>query len=161
MCSIVETARGVLEVAAIASPTAPAHRLCFGPGFHARHRCRMEREAKSFTARSMIVLASRAAGLRRQSTASSSISTIPTGWRPVRESEAAGLSRQDGDSSSRVAIVNGSFTPTAQDVAWARKVIDGLAAAEREGLGAFVVDGRMVDYPIVERARDIQASGAT
>ena len=56
---------------------------------------------------------------------------------------------------SQVPVVNAVFTPTAEEVAWARRVIEALAAAEREGLGAFVVDGRMVDYPIVERARDI------
>jgi citrate lyase subunit beta/citryl-CoA lyase len=58
---------------------------------------------------------------------------------------------------SQVPIVNAVFTPTAEEVASARRVIEALAAAEREGLGAFVVDGRMVDYPIVERARDILA----
>ncbi len=48
-----------------------------------------------------------------------------------------------------VPILNAAFAPSADQIAWAERV---LAA---DGEGAFVVDGRMVDAPVVTRARRI------
>ncbi|WP_451988822.1 HpcH/HpaI aldolase/citrate lyase family protein [Achromobacter aloeverae] len=53
---------------------------------------------------------------------------------------------------SQVAPVNAAFRPTAQEVEWARRVLD--ASARAEGAAA-VVDGKMIDLPVVLRARAI------
>lgn len=55
----------------------------------------------------------------------------------------------------QIAAVNGGFAPAAGTVAWARRVV---AAADREGGGAVVLDGCMVDRPVVERARRVLMS---
>ena len=157
--SIIETARGVLEGPAIArTRMCRPHRLCFGAGDFTRdigvEWSREERE--SFTARSMIVLASRAVGLPAPIDSVFVDLGDPEGLAAsTRAAKQLGFRGKFVIHPSQVAIVNDVFTPTAQEVAWARRVIDGVAAAERERLGAFVVDGRMVDYPIVERAADI------
>lgn len=52
---------------------------------------------------------------------------------------------------SAVPILNAAFAPTPDEIAWAGRV---LAAAETRQ-GAFVVDGRMVDAPVIARARAI------
>ena len=157
--SIVETARGVLEAPVIArARTRRPHRLCFGAGDFTRdigvEWSREERE--SFTARSLIVLASRAAGLPAPIDSVFVDLNDPDGLTAsTREGKQLGFRGKMVIHPSQVPIVNAVFTPTADEVAWAGRVIEALAAAEHEGLGAFVVDGRMVDYPIVERARDI------
>jgi citrate lyase subunit beta / citryl-CoA lyase len=157
--SIVETARGTLESPTIArTRLRRPHRLCFGAGDFTRdigvEWSREERE--SFTARSMIVLASRAAGLPAPIDSVFVDFNDPEGLAAsTRAAKQLGFRGKFVIHPGQVAIVNDIFTPTADEVAWARKVMDGLAAAEREGLGAFVVDGRMVDYPIVERAADV------
>jgi citrate lyase subunit beta/citryl-CoA lyase len=51
-----------------------------------------------------------------------------------------------------VDVVNRAFVPTAQEIAWARRVLATVAAA---GEGAVAVDGRMVDRPVILRARSI------
>jgi citrate lyase beta subunit len=159
--SIVETARGVLEAPAIArARMRRPHRLCFGAGDFTRdigvEWSREEQE--SFTARSLIVLASRAAGLPAPIDSVFVDLNDPDGLAAsTREAKQLGFRGKLVIHPSQVPIVNAVFTPTAEEVASARRVIEALAAAEREGLGAFVVDGRMVDYPIVERARDILA----
>lgn len=56
---------------------------------------------------------------------------------------------------SVVPILNAGFAPTAEEVSWARKVI---AASEQEaaaGRGAFMLDGRFIDAPIVTRAHNL------
>jgi citrate lyase subunit beta/citryl-CoA lyase len=50
----------------------------------------------------------------------------------------------------QVDAVNRGFTPSAEELAWARRVI---AAAGAAGGSAVAVDGRMVDKPVLLRAR--------
>ncbi len=56
---------------------------------------------------------------------------------------------------SVVPILNEGFAPSPQEVAWALKVV---AANEREataGRGAFMLDGKFIDAPIVTRAENL------
>jgi len=50
-----------------------------------------------------------------------------------------------------------SFSPSEKAVENARRVVEGAAAAQREGKGAFALDGQMVDLPVVKRAEAILA----
>ena len=59
---------------------------------------------------------------------------------------------------AQVAILNEGFGPTAAEIDWARRVMEADAAARAGGRGAFELDGRMVDPPVVRRAADILAS---
>jgi citrate lyase subunit beta/citryl-CoA lyase len=57
----------------------------------------------------------------------------------------------------QVAPVNAAFLPTAGEVRWAQRV---LAAFEASHGAATAVDGKMIDKPVVERARRIAADAA-
>lgn len=61
---------------------------------------------------------------------------------------------------SVVPVLNEAFAPTEADLAFARRVVDADAAARREGRGAFLVDGRFVDAPILARAERLLARSA-
>ena len=52
-----------------------------------------------------------------------------------------------------VATLNEAFTPTADEVAYARKLIAADEKAAAEGRGSFSVDGKMIDIPVIVRAR--------
>lgn len=54
---------------------------------------------------------------------------------------------------NQVAIVNSGFSPSAAELEWAQKVIDADQAARAKGLGAVLLEGKMIDKPIVDRAR--------
>jgi citrate lyase subunit beta/citryl-CoA lyase len=56
---------------------------------------------------------------------------------------------------AQVEIVNRTFSPDPEQVAWARRVIAAAESAERQGVGAIVLDGAMVDAPVLARARRI------
>jgi citrate lyase subunit beta/citryl-CoA lyase len=56
-----------------------------------------------------------------------------------------------------VATLNTAFTPAAEDVAYAQKLIQADAQAASEGRGSFQVDGKMIDIPVIERARKLIA----
>lgn len=55
---------------------------------------------------------------------------------------------------SQVAIVNQAFSPTAAEIDWAQRVVAGSQAA---GGGAFSLDGRMVDPPVLLLAQQTLA----
>lgn len=59
---------------------------------------------------------------------------------------------------SQVAVANEVFRPTDEEIAHARKVVEATREADAQGLGAYVVDGRMIDVPFVIRARAIVES---
>jgi citrate lyase subunit beta / citryl-CoA lyase len=56
----------------------------------------------------------------------------------------------------QVAAVNAGFTPSAAEVDWARRVV---AAVERSEGAAVAVDGKMVDRPVLMRARVVLGGG--
>jgi citrate lyase subunit beta/citryl-CoA lyase len=45
------------------------------------------------------------------------------------------------------------FTPTKAEIEYARKIVETFEAAERDGKAAIQIDGKFIDYPVVERAR--------
>lgn len=57
----------------------------------------------------------------------------------------------------QVPLVNASFAPSAETVAWARRVLE---VAERASGAAVAVDGRMVDRPVIIKAERILADAA-
>lgn len=54
---------------------------------------------------------------------------------------------------AQVAPVHAAFAPTTDEVAWAQKVLAAVDAAHVGAGGVVVVEGRMVDVPVIEQAR--------
>jgi len=59
----------------------------------------------------------------------------------------------------QVATINRSFSPTAEEVAEAQRVVDAFAA--RPDAGTVGIDGKMYDIPHLKQARRVLASAAT
>jgi citrate lyase subunit beta/citryl-CoA lyase len=55
----------------------------------------------------------------------------------------------------QVTIVNEEYTPSAQEVEYARKVIALDKEAAASGRGSFALDGKMIDIPIIVRAQKL------
>ena len=58
---------------------------------------------------------------------------------------------------SQIEITNEVFSPAAEDVAWARKIIAVFEQPENQGKGAINVDGQMVELLHVESAKRVVA----
>ena len=88
------------------------------------------------------------------------IDTVTVDFRNVaalrRESEEA---RRDGFTGkmaihpAQVPIINEVFTPTADEVERAQRIVDAFEASQAAGEAVFRLDGKMVDAPVVVRAR--------
>lgn len=82
----------------------------------------------------------------------------PEGYR--REAQAARRLGYLGKSAihpTQVPIANAVFRPTDSEIAHALKVVEAAAVHSRRGVGAFTVDGKMVDAPFIRRAESILA----
>lgn len=71
----------------------------------------------------------------------------------VRDARAMGFTGSVCIHPRQVPVLNAGFAPTADELAWARRVVEAARLAQAAGQGATQVDGRMVDRPIVERAQ--------
>jgi citrate lyase subunit beta/citryl-CoA lyase len=74
----------------------------------------------------------------------------------------AGAARRDGFAGklaihpAQLAAIHAAFTPTEEELAWARRVV--AAMSEAQGRGAVALDGRMIDRPHVLQAERILAA---
>jgi citrate lyase subunit beta/citryl-CoA lyase len=152
MLALVETARGVLAAPALAAVPGMT-RLAFGAlDLTADVGAFGDAGALLGHARAQVVLASRAARI------AGPLDSPPTEIADLRAvAVAARAARGLGFTGSlcihpaQLAAVREAFAPTAEELAWARRVI-------AAGNSAAQVDGRMVDRPVTERARRMLAA---
>jgi citrate lyase subunit beta/citryl-CoA lyase len=60
----------------------------------------------------------------------------------------------------QVALANEAFRPSDAEISHALRVLAAAREAEAQGLGAYLVDGKMIDAPFLARARAIVASAS-
>jgi citrate lyase subunit beta/citryl-CoA lyase len=56
---------------------------------------------------------------------------------------------------SQVELANQAFSPTGEEIAQAKRTLEAFDGAIASGSAAIQLDGRMIDYPIAERARRV------
>jgi len=107
-------------------------------------------------ARSHIVLASKAAGREPP------IDTVYINIQDLKGLEQeAQLARRLGFQGkvaiypTQVEVINRVFTPSVEEISYARKVITAFEEAEAKGSAAFIVNGSFADIAFVEKARSI------
>jgi citrate lyase subunit beta/citryl-CoA lyase len=165
---IVETAAGVQRVDRIVQarnlrPYKGAwrvKRLAFGAGDYANDVGLSPTldEAELADARARLVLSSRAAGMENP---------IDSPWFHFKESDAfrraLERSRRSGFQGrlcvhpDQIGPVNEAYLPSVEELSRAERIVAAFEAAEAKGEAAIQVDGQMIDYPIVHRARALLA----
>ncbi|MCZ2128298.1 MAG: CoA ester lyase [Anaerolineales bacterium] len=53
---------------------------------------------------------------------------------------------------NQVQIVQEAFTPSDEAIAYARRIVETFAASQKEGKGAYALDGKMIDMPLLRNA---------
>jgi citrate lyase subunit beta/citryl-CoA lyase len=57
----------------------------------------------------------------------------------------------------QISVINAVFTPSDQEAAWARRVLDAFEEGARQNSYTVYLDGRLVDGPVADKARTILA----
>ncbi|MGH7311933.1 MAG: HpcH/HpaI aldolase/citrate lyase family protein [Candidatus Rokuibacteriota bacterium] len=158
-----ETARAMRSVYEIATQCRRVKRvsLAAGPGGDAARAIgyQWSREGtETLFLRSKVVLDARAAGIQYP--------TISSWWnikdlegleRDARWNRSLGYRGQTVMHPSHVPIVNRVFTPTADEIAFHRGLIQAMEEAERKGIAAVTYRGDMVDEAMVKTSRELLA----
>ncbi|MFK8016902.1 MAG: CoA ester lyase [Gammaproteobacteria bacterium] len=157
---IVETARGVENSMSIATACPRVRRLSFGGGDYTLdldYRWEADEQVLAY-ARAKLSHASRIAQLEPP---------IDTVVLQIREHDRFTASAERGRAfgfggklcihPDQVALTHTVFSPSDEEVAHARAVIDAFERAEAEGSASIQLNGYFIDYPIVDKARRIVA----
>lgn len=152
---IVETALGLWNVMAVASAIGVS-RIAFGSvDFQLDTGIGGDGE-ELLQARSQLVLASRVAGLLPPIDGVTVALDDPLALASdVARARRLGFGGKLAIHPKQVAAINSGFLPPPEEMAWARRVVDAAAGAL---YNAVRVDGKLVDRPIIERARAVLAA---
>jgi citrate lyase subunit beta/citryl-CoA lyase len=152
LVALVETARGVADVRAVAACPAVS-RLAFGAIDFALDIDAQEDDTSLLLARSSLVLASRVAGIAPPlDGVTTDVADPSAAGADARRARALGFGGKLCIHPSQIEPVGREFRPTQADVAWARAVLSGAGAAAGASTGS---DGHMIDKPVRDRARRI------
>lgn len=159
---LLETPRAILRAAEIAAADASVAALLFGAeDFTAQLAVERTIDGEELLfARSQIVLAAAAAGADAIDAIVTDLNDLALLRRDCERARALGFRGKMAIHPRQVAVINEVFTPSAADVDRARRLIDTYEAARSAGAGITTMDGRMVELPIVERARRTLALAA-
>lgn len=158
---LLETAKGVVNAYEIASASGRIVATAFGSGDYYRDLGRSVAnlspdQNELLYARSQIVNCSRAAGLPAIDTPFFGLLTDKEGF--VREIQMAlrlGFKGKLLIHPNQIDLVNKYFSPSIDEVEYARKVVAAFEEALARGLGAVSFEGRMIDYMNYNQAKSL------
>jgi citrate lyase subunit beta / citryl-CoA lyase len=75
----------------------------------------------------------------------------------IRRSRRLGFAGASCIHPSQVAILNEEYRPSPDEVAQAERAVAAYDAATAAGVGAIELDGKMIDVPVIERAKHVLA----
>lgn len=157
MIPLIETALGVENAYEIASAD-PRVTAVFlgGEDFTADMRCKRTKEGTEiFYARSRMVLAARAAGVDVYDTPWTDVEDYDGLIEDAKFAKSLGFTGKSSISPRHIPFINEVFSPTEEEIQYARDVFACIEKAKAEGKGVVSLRGKMIDAPIVARARQV------
>ena len=158
----IETAMAIVHVYEMARASRRIVGIAFGGEDYTNDMgvTRSDFGEECYFARSSVAVAARAAGV-------AGLDGPFVGFRdPEGLKTDAGAARRMGYTGkfaihpAQIDIINETFSPDPEDVAYARRVVEAWDEAEAAGRGSLSIDGRMVDVPVVKRAQNLLALAA-
>ena len=165
--ALIETALGMANVEAIAATPGRLEALHFGVAdYAASNRARTVNIGglnpdypgdQWHFALSRMTVACRAHGLRALDGPFGDFSDSDGFLLAARRAAALGIEGKWAIHPSQVELANDVFSPPAAEVDRARRIIEALAEAEKQGRGAAALDGKMIDAASERMARNVLA----
>ncbi len=106
-------------------------------------------------ARSKVATACRAYRIASIDTPFADVSDMEGLRKDTLLAKSIGLTGKAAINPRQVDIIHDVFAPSEEEIKDAERVLQAAVEAEAQGLGVFSLDGKMVDAPIISRARDV------
>lgn len=157
--AIVETARGILNVREIAAASMRLTALQFGAedlaGDMGLTRSREGWEV--FHARSVVAIAAAAHDLQALDGVYLQLDDAEGCFEDSRYSAQLGYQGRMAIHPKQIEPIHRAYTPSDEAIAAAQRIVDAAIEHQAQGIGAFALDGKMVDQPIVNAAEQVLA----
>ncbi len=152
---LIETALGVENAFAIATSSPRVTALFLGgEDLSANLRCKRTKSGEEILyARERLVMAARAAGIDVYDTPFTDAFDDEGLVADAKFAKALGFTGKAAVAPRHIPAINEIFSPTKEEVAYAEEVMAAIAEAKEKGKGAVSLHGKMVDAPVVERAK--------
>ena len=152
---LIETALGVENAFEIAKSSKRIKAIFLGgEDLTADLRCKRTKKGDEiFYSRGRIVMAARAAGIDVYDTPFTDVEDEEGLKLDAEFAKGLGFTGKAAISPRHVASINEVFSPTKEEIEYAMEVMEIIRIAKEQGKGAISLHGKMVDAPIVERAR--------
>lgn len=156
---LIESAAAFVDLAAICQTSPRVQALVFGAeDFCADAGVTRTVEARELLyARSALVMHAAAFGLQAIDMVQVNYLDVDLLQRECRDAVELGFSGKTVVHPAQIEVVQRAFTPSEKLIAYAREIVDGAQAAQRDGRGVFTHEGKLVDLPVVKRAENILA----
>lgn len=159
---MLETPAAILRAGDIAAADAPIAALLFGAeDFTANLGVERTTDGEELLfARGQIALAAAAARADAIDAVFTDLNDLEGLRRDCLRARGLGFRGKMAIHPKQIEIINQTFTPAAAEVERARRVIDAYETARAAGQGVTTLEGKLVELPIVERARRVLALAA-
>lgn len=155
-CSF-ETPRGVMSAMEIASASERVTAVSFGAEDYLASLgvARSAGAEQLLYARSHIAIVANICGVSAFDTVFTDTGDAEGFLAEAKLAQALGFSGKSCIHPSQLALANSVFSPSEREIEYSQKVLDEAEKAQRQGLGVFLLDGKMIDAPIIDRAKQI------
>ena len=152
---LIETALGVENAFEIAKSTDRVKAIFLGAeDLTADLRCKRTKKGDEiFYSRGRIVTAARAASIDAYDTPFTDVEDEEGLREDAEFAKGLGFTGKASISPRHVMTINEVFSPTVEEIEYAKEVMDIIRIAKEQGKGAISLHGKMIDAPIVGRAR--------
>ncbi|MCJ7690229.1 MAG: CoA ester lyase, partial [Clostridiaceae bacterium] len=72
----------------------------------------------------------------------------------TRKAKSLGLTGKAAINPRQVETIHSVYAPTTDEIKYAKRVLESMEEAESEGKGVFSLDGKMIDAPVINRAKN-------
>jgi citrate lyase subunit beta/citryl-CoA lyase len=72
----------------------------------------------------------------------------------TRKAKSLGLTGKAAINPRQIDTIHDVYAPSVEEIKYAKRVLEAMEEAEREGKGVFSLDGKMVDAPVINRAKN-------
>jgi citrate lyase subunit beta-like protein len=152
----VETAKGILNLKEIASHPRLDGIIFGGEDFAASiGATRTDSSIELLYARQAVVTACAAYGLQAIDIVTIDFKDIERVRREADFGSLLGFSGKQVVHPNQVTPVQSAFTPSDESIAYAKSLVEAFKSHQQEGWGAFAMDGKMIDMPLVKNAQKV------
>ncbi|MEA1913378.1 MAG: CoA ester lyase [candidate division WOR-3 bacterium] len=157
LAPILESAKGILNASRIANASKRIAMVCFGAEDFTRDIGveRTKEGMELLLARQTIVLAAKSAGIQASDTVFSDINDMEGLINETTFVKSLGFDGKGAIHPLQIEPIHRVFMPSSTEIEYAKKVVEAIKEARRKGSGVIALGRKMIDKPVVERAKRV------